>query len=70
MTNTYELGEQQDYAPEIAEVAYAYWLSRGGEDGHDVEDWLMAEREVLRRHGDRKPADRDREKQDRRASAA
>ena len=30
----------------IAERAYALYLARGGEDGHDVEDWLQAEREL------------------------
>ena len=35
---------------EIALVAYCYWQSRGCLDGHDVEDWLMAEEEVFRRH--------------------
>jgi hypothetical protein len=29
---------------EIAGYAYALYLSRGGADGHDVEDWLQAER--------------------------
>ena len=28
---------------EIAERAYDLYLRRGGEDGHDVEDWLAAE---------------------------
>ena len=32
---------------EIAGYAYGLYLSRGGADGHDVEDWLQAER-VLR----------------------
>lgn len=47
------LGEQgADNAPvspspdEIAARAYARYESRGGEDGHDVEDWLEAEREL------------------------
>ena len=31
----------------IAERAYFYFLERGGEHGHDIEDWLRAEREVL-----------------------
>ena len=35
---------------EIAAVAYTYWETRGRIDGHDVEDWLAAEQEVLRRH--------------------
>jgi hypothetical protein len=40
----------EDIKQEIAEVAYSYWESRGHEDGHDVDDWLMAEQEVMRRH--------------------
>jgi hypothetical protein len=32
---------------EIANVAYALFLERGGTDGHDVEDWLRAE-QILR----------------------
>jgi len=31
----------------IAQRAYALYLARGREDGHDVEDWLRAERELL-----------------------
>ena len=30
----------------IAQRAYALYVERGGEDGHDVEDWLRAEREL------------------------
>jgi len=30
----------------IAQRAYALYLGRGGEHGHDVEDWLQAEREL------------------------
>ncbi|PYS04296.1 MAG: DUF2934 domain-containing protein [Acidobacteria bacterium] len=30
----------------IAQRAYALYLARGGKDGHDVEDWLQAEREL------------------------
>lgn len=41
---------RQEYSQEISEVAYAYWESRGHDDGHDVEDWLTAEQEVIRRH--------------------
>jgi len=40
----------EEHADEIAEVAYSYWESRGREDGHDVEDWLTAEQEVIRRY--------------------
>jgi hypothetical protein len=27
--------------------AYEFYIERGREDGHDVEDWLRAEEEVL-----------------------
>lgn len=29
--------------------AYALYESRGGEDGHDLDDWLQAEAEILGR---------------------
>jgi Protein of unknown function (DUF2934) len=32
---------------DIAVRAYALYESRGGEDGHDLDDWLQAERELL-----------------------
>jgi len=35
---------------EIERIAYFYWESRGRGDGQALEDWLMAEKEVLRRH--------------------
>jgi len=31
---------------EIAQRAYELFLARGGEPGHDVEDWLEAERQL------------------------
>ena len=31
---------------EIQLRAYALYLARGGEDGHDIEDWLEAERSL------------------------
>lgn len=30
----------------IARRAYEIYLSRGGADGHDIDDWLDAEREL------------------------
>src|SRR5262249_20630172 len=30
----------------IARRAYALYLARGGQEGHDVEDWIQAEREL------------------------
>lgn len=34
---------------EVAAEAYALFLERGGEHGHDVEDWLRAEQIVRER---------------------
>ncbi|HME90881.1 MAG TPA: DUF2934 domain-containing protein [Myxococcaceae bacterium] len=31
---------------QIAARAYEIYLARGGENGHDVEDWYQAEREL------------------------
>jgi len=36
---------------DIARRAYDLYLTRGGEPGHDVEDWLQAERELRTRSG-------------------
>lgn len=37
----------QAVAPaDVARRAYDLYLARGREDGHDVEDWLQAEREL------------------------
>ena len=33
--------------PDVARRAYDLYLARGREHGHDVEDWLQAERELL-----------------------
>jgi hypothetical protein len=38
---------QHDVQQRIAQHAYRLFEGRGGQDGHDVEDWLQAEREVL-----------------------
>jgi hypothetical protein len=34
---------------EIAEAAYQRYLSRGGTDGHDLDDWIEAERQLRER---------------------
>jgi hypothetical protein len=36
---------------DIARRAYDLYLTRGGEPGHDVEDWLQAEQELRLRSG-------------------
>lgn len=32
----------------VAERAYELYLSRGGEDGRDMDDWFVAEQELIR----------------------
>jgi hypothetical protein len=32
---------------QVEKRAYELYLERGGEDGHDFEDWLAAERELI-----------------------
>ena len=38
-----------DHDQQIRTRAYELLLQRGGEDGHDIEDWLRAEAEISRR---------------------
>jgi hypothetical protein len=33
---------------EIAQLAYCFYELRGRQDGHDMEDWLLAEQELVR----------------------
>jgi hypothetical protein len=35
---------------EIAQLAFSLYESRGGQDGHHVEDWLRAEQELVRHY--------------------
>jgi hypothetical protein len=32
---------------EIGRLAYHFYVARGRHDGHDVDDWLLAERELV-----------------------
>jgi Protein of unknown function (DUF2934) len=41
------LGQQPDH-DEIARCAYELYLSRGTEDGRDLQDWLEAERQLTK----------------------
>ena len=34
----------------IAQLAFSLYESRGRKDGHDIEDWLRAERELVRHY--------------------
>ena len=35
----------------IAQLAFSLYESRGRQDGHDIEDWLRAEQELVRHYG-------------------
>jgi hypothetical protein len=41
-------------AEEIAQRAYEIFVGRGGEPGHEIDDWLQAESELLREHAARR----------------
>ena len=41
---------RQPSADEIAQAAYQRYLSRGGTDGRDFDDWIEAERELANRN--------------------
>ena len=51
-----EIGAGEPTRDEIAARAYELFLERGGEHGHDMEDWLAAESEVRVRLGRARPA--------------
>ena len=42
-----ETSETQGLQQQISQRAYELYEARGREDGHDVEDWLQAEEEIL-----------------------
>ncbi|TMD04010.1 MAG: DUF2934 domain-containing protein [Chloroflexi bacterium] len=42
-------GKHRPARREIARRAYQIFLGRGGNDGHDLEDWLQAEAELTGR---------------------
>ena len=49
-TNRRVAGERTGKKPapdEIARKAFDIYVARGGEHGHDLEDWLKAESELL-----------------------
>ena len=37
----------EDLGSRLAKRAYELFVQRGQEDGHDIEDWLEAERQIL-----------------------
>jgi hypothetical protein len=42
----YTDGSERPSPDAVAQLAYQFYLMRGRQDGHDVEDWLIAEREL------------------------
>jgi len=40
------LGDDLSKGHEVAALAYQLFMQRGGQHGHDVEDWLAAERRL------------------------
>ena len=49
MMTKYTGGRDYPSRDEIAHLAYGFYEMHGRRDGHDLDDWLAAERE-LRRH--------------------
>ena len=51
----YEADTGEDYTDRLADFvrrrAYQLFVERGGQPGHEVEDWLRAEREIKHHWG-------------------
>jgi hypothetical protein len=50
MLTKYTGGFEPPSRDEIARLAYRFYETRGRRDGHDVDDWLAAERELTHHH--------------------
>jgi hypothetical protein len=46
MMTTHTGGHERPLQGEIARLAYCFYENRGRRDGHDLDDWLSAEREL------------------------
>ncbi len=46
MMTGYTGGSERPSRDEIARLAYHFYETRGQRDGHDVDDWLSAERQL------------------------
>jgi hypothetical protein len=46
----YTGGRERPSRDEIARLAYHFYETRGRPHGHDVDDWLFAERELTRHY--------------------
>lgn len=49
-----EMPSQHQLQAEIEQLAYTFYCQCGHEHGHDLEDWLDAERQVLERYQGRR----------------
>jgi hypothetical protein len=47
MTAKYTGGHDRPSSDEIARLAYHFYETRGRRDGHDIDDWLSAEQELV-----------------------
>jgi DUF2934 family protein len=47
------LSDPQELEIQIRERAHALYEARGREDGHDLEDWLRAEEEIMEKEARR-----------------
>jgi hypothetical protein len=54
-TNIIQMPVAAPTADQIAQRAYEIFEARGGEPGHDLDDWLQAESELLRENAVRRP---------------
>jgi hypothetical protein len=54
-TNVLQMPAPAPTIDEIAQRAYEIFLARGGEPGHDLDDWLQAESGLLRESAVRRP---------------
>jgi hypothetical protein len=45
----YDSEKLNDYRSEVEKRAYELYMQRGATDGNDLEDWLIAEREIAAR---------------------
>jgi hypothetical protein len=50
MMTKYTGGRDRPSRDEIARLAYQFYETRERRDGHDVDDWLSAERELTRHY--------------------
>ncbi|MGH9383538.1 MAG: DUF2934 domain-containing protein [Vicinamibacterales bacterium] len=50
LEHSLEMSERTPTTEEIAREAYAIYLAKGSQDGHDLDDWLEAEQRLIARH--------------------